>query len=109
MYLSYWREHICKSKNILGTNIIEHYSMPPQIRMKICTHPGHPYGQIFSELSEIDRISQERRYRVVFYWFTGVSDYNLQCPQTGGDDQKQKQNNKKMQLLQENTNKEGKI
>ena len=77
--------------------------------MKICTHPGHPYGQIFSELSEIDRISQERRYRVVFYWFTGVSDYNLQCPQTGGDDQKQKQNNKKMQLLKENTNKEGKI
>ena len=45
----------------------------------------------------------------MFYWFTGVSDYNLQCPQTGGDDQKQKQNNKKMQLLKENTNKEGKI
>ena len=54
--------------------------------MKICTYPRHLYGKIVSELSEIDRISQERRYRVVFYWFTGVSANNLQCPQPHHDD-----------------------
>ena len=35
---------------------------------------------------KIDKISHEKRYRVVFYWFTGVSANNLQCPQPQDDD-----------------------
>ena len=40
----------------------------------------------FTNLFEIDKISRERQYRVVFYWFTGVSANNLQCPQTDDGD-----------------------
>ena len=35
---------------------------------------------------KIDKISHGKRYRVVFYWFTGVSANNLQCPQPQDDD-----------------------
>ena len=45
----------------------------------------------------------------MFYWFTGVSDYNLQCPQTGGDDHKQKQNNKNCNFYKKKPTKKSKI
>ena len=44
------------------------------------------FQNYFLNIFKIDKISHEKRYRVVFYWFTGVSANNLQCPQPHHDD-----------------------